>query len=126
MSSTGEDELEDVLSDVDEVPKSKKKKKAKKSSRESRSSKRQRPVREVSLLFVTLLLFAFYFASGRHFFNCPGECWNASLNNINITEYKSIHNKRDVSNISTKHKFTTFLRMKSDYCNLQDNNVIMR
>lgn len=54
MSSTGEDELEDVLSDVDEVPKSKKKKKAKKSSRESRSSKRQRPVREVSLLFLTL------------------------------------------------------------------------
>lgn len=85
MSSTGEDELEDVLSDVDEVPKSKKKKKAKKSSRESRSSKRQRPVREVSLLFVTLLLllFAFYFASRRHFFNCPGGCWNTSLNKHN-------------------------------------------
>ncbi|XP_044064783.1 chromodomain-helicase-DNA-binding protein 4 isoform X5 [Siniperca chuatsi] len=42
----GEDELEDAVSDVDEVPKSKKKKKAKKSSRESRSSKRQRPIRE--------------------------------------------------------------------------------
>ncbi|XP_061573077.1 chromodomain-helicase-DNA-binding protein 4 isoform X2 [Cololabis saira] len=41
-----EDEPEDAVSDVDEVPKSKKKKKAKKSSRESRSSKRQRPVRE--------------------------------------------------------------------------------
>ncbi|XP_074930248.1 LOW QUALITY PROTEIN: chromodomain-helicase-DNA-binding protein 4 [Cottoperca gobio] len=39
----GEDELEDVVSDVEEVPKSKKKKKAKKSSR---SSKRQRPLRE--------------------------------------------------------------------------------
>uniref|UniRef100_A0A8C4EZG7 DNA helicase n=1 Tax=Dicentrarchus labrax TaxID=13489 RepID=A0A8C4EZG7_DICLA len=42
----GEDEPEDAVSDVDEVPKSKKKKKAKKSSRESRSSKRQRPIRE--------------------------------------------------------------------------------
>ncbi|XP_054477542.1 chromodomain-helicase-DNA-binding protein 4 isoform X1 [Anoplopoma fimbria] len=43
----GEDELGgDVVSDVEEAPKSKKKKKAKKSSRESRSSKRQRPVRE--------------------------------------------------------------------------------
>uniref|UniRef100_A0A7N6ALN0 DNA helicase n=1 Tax=Anabas testudineus TaxID=64144 RepID=A0A7N6ALN0_ANATE len=41
-----EDEPEDAVSDVDEVPKSKKKKKAKKSSRESRSSKRQRPIRE--------------------------------------------------------------------------------
>ncbi|XP_034030390.1 chromodomain-helicase-DNA-binding protein 4 isoform X2 [Thalassophryne amazonica] len=41
-----EDELEDVLSDVDEVPKPKKKKKAKKSRSESRSSKRQRPIRE--------------------------------------------------------------------------------
>uniref|UniRef100_A0A8C7YF13 Chromodomain helicase DNA binding protein 4 n=1 Tax=Oryzias sinensis TaxID=183150 RepID=A0A8C7YF13_9TELE len=41
-----EDEPEDAVSDVEEVPKSKKKKKAKKSSRESRSSKRQRPVRE--------------------------------------------------------------------------------
>ncbi|XP_058503493.1 chromodomain-helicase-DNA-binding protein 4 isoform X5 [Solea solea] len=43
-----EDEPVDaVLSDVEEVPKSKKKKKAKKSSRgESRSSKRQRPIRE--------------------------------------------------------------------------------
>lgn len=45
---TGDDDLDDALSDVDEVPKSKKKKKAKKSSRESRSSKRQRPIREVS------------------------------------------------------------------------------
>ncbi|MEQ2269415.1 hypothetical protein XENORESO_004253 [Xenotaenia resolanae] len=45
-----EEEPEDVISDLDEVPKSKKKKKAKKSSRESRSSKRQRPIREVSLL----------------------------------------------------------------------------
>ncbi|XP_042345222.1 chromodomain-helicase-DNA-binding protein 4 isoform X3 [Plectropomus leopardus] len=42
----GEDEPEDAVSDVEEVPKSKKKKKAKKSSRESRSSKRQRPIRE--------------------------------------------------------------------------------
>uniref|UniRef100_A0A3P9P4Q4 Chromodomain helicase DNA binding protein 4 n=1 Tax=Poecilia reticulata TaxID=8081 RepID=A0A3P9P4Q4_POERE len=41
-----EEEPEDVVSDLDEVPKSKKKKKAKKSSRESRSSKRQRPIRE--------------------------------------------------------------------------------
>ncbi|XP_041843079.1 chromodomain-helicase-DNA-binding protein 4 isoform X2 [Melanotaenia boesemani] len=41
-----EDEPEDAVSDVDEVPKSKKKKKAKKSNRESRSSKRQRPIRE--------------------------------------------------------------------------------
>ncbi|MEQ2234687.1 hypothetical protein ILYODFUR_034039 [Ilyodon furcidens] len=41
-----EEEPEDVISDLDEVPKSKKKKKAKKSSRESRSSKRQRPIRE--------------------------------------------------------------------------------
>lgn len=56
MSPTGEDELEDALSDVDEVPKSKKKKKAKKSSRENRSSKRQRPIREVSLLFSPLFL----------------------------------------------------------------------
>uniref|UniRef100_A0A8D0AB50 Chromodomain helicase DNA binding protein 4 n=1 Tax=Sander lucioperca TaxID=283035 RepID=A0A8D0AB50_SANLU len=42
----GEDEPEDALSEVEEVPKSKKKKKAKKSNRESRSSKRQRPIRE--------------------------------------------------------------------------------
>uniref|UniRef100_A0AAX7U385 DNA helicase n=1 Tax=Astatotilapia calliptera TaxID=8154 RepID=A0AAX7U385_ASTCA len=41
-----EDEPEDAVSDVEEVPKSKKKKKAKKSSRENRSSKRQRPIRE--------------------------------------------------------------------------------
>ncbi|XP_023282099.1 chromodomain-helicase-DNA-binding protein 4 [Seriola lalandi dorsalis] len=41
-----EDEPEDAVSDVEEVPKSKKKKKAKKSNRESRSSKRQRPIRE--------------------------------------------------------------------------------
>lgn len=51
VSHTGDDDLDDALSDVDEVPKSKKKKKAKKSSRESRSSKRQRPIREVSFLF---------------------------------------------------------------------------
>lgn len=51
VSRTGDDDLDDALSDVDEVPKSKKKKKAKKSSRESRSSKRQRPIREVSLGF---------------------------------------------------------------------------
>lgn len=49
VSSAGEDELEDVLSDVEEAPKSKKKKKAKKSSRDSKSSKRQRPVREVCI-----------------------------------------------------------------------------
>ncbi|XP_077381992.1 chromodomain-helicase-DNA-binding protein 4 isoform X2 [Festucalex cinctus] len=41
-----DDEAEDVMSDVEEAPKSKKKKKAKKSSRESRSNKRQRAVRE--------------------------------------------------------------------------------
>ncbi|XP_077576166.1 chromodomain-helicase-DNA-binding protein 4 isoform X1 [Stigmatopora nigra] len=40
------DENEDVMSDIDEAPKSKKKKKAKKSSRESRGNKRQRVVRE--------------------------------------------------------------------------------
>ncbi|XP_057689781.1 chromodomain-helicase-DNA-binding protein 4 isoform X1 [Corythoichthys intestinalis] len=40
------DEAEDVMSEVDEVPKSKKKKKAKKSNRESKSNKRQRVVRE--------------------------------------------------------------------------------
>ncbi|XP_033957567.1 chromodomain-helicase-DNA-binding protein 4 isoform X1 [Pseudochaenichthys georgianus] len=39
----GEEEQEDAVSDVEEIPKSKKKKKGKKSSR---SSKRQRPVRE--------------------------------------------------------------------------------
>lgn len=49
MSPADENEPEDVVSDVEEVPKSKKKKKAKK-SRESRSNKRQRPIREVSLL----------------------------------------------------------------------------
>ncbi|XP_061530375.1 chromodomain-helicase-DNA-binding protein 4 isoform X3 [Phycodurus eques] len=41
-----DNEAEDVMSDVDDMPKSKKKKKAKKSSRESRSNKRQRAVRE--------------------------------------------------------------------------------
>nr|XP_057909683.1 chromodomain-helicase-DNA-binding protein 4 isoform X2 [Doryrhamphus excisus] len=41
-----DNEAEDVMSDVEEVPKSKKKKKAKKSSRESRSNKRQRAIRE--------------------------------------------------------------------------------
>uniref|UniRef100_A0A3B4YMR9 Chromodomain helicase DNA binding protein 4 n=1 Tax=Seriola lalandi dorsalis TaxID=1841481 RepID=A0A3B4YMR9_SERLL len=46
MSPADEDEPEDAVSDVEEVPKSKKKKKAKKSNRESRSSKRQRPIRE--------------------------------------------------------------------------------
>lgn len=56
MSPTGEDVLEDALSDVEEVPKSKKKKKAKKSSRESRSSKRQRAIREVSWLFCHFFL----------------------------------------------------------------------
>lgn len=53
LSLAGEEEPEDAVSDVEEVPKSKKKKKAKKSSRESRSSKRQRPIREVSFLFLT-------------------------------------------------------------------------
>lgn len=61
VSRTGDDDLDDALSDVDEVPKSKKKKKAKKSSRESRSSKRQRPIREVSfqVCFVVVVLVFF-------------------------------------------------------------------
>ncbi|KAM9806391.1 chromodomain-helicase-DNA-binding protein 4 isoform 2-T2 [Syngnathus typhle] len=41
-----DNEAEDIMSDIEEAPKSKKKKKAKKSSRESRSNKRQRAVRE--------------------------------------------------------------------------------
>ncbi|XP_054638137.1 chromodomain-helicase-DNA-binding protein 4 isoform X2 [Dunckerocampus dactyliophorus] len=41
-----DNEAEDVMSDMEEVPKSKKKKKAKKSSRDSRSNKRLRAIRE--------------------------------------------------------------------------------
>lgn len=65
VSPADEDEPEDAVSDVEEVPKSKKKKKAKKSSRENRSSKRQRPIREVSCTkfkpVTEGILFSFHF-----------------------------------------------------------------
>lgn len=48
MSPADDNKPEEIMSDLDEAPKSKKKKKAKKSSRESRSNKRQRVVREVN------------------------------------------------------------------------------
>lgn len=65
VSPADEDEPEDAVSDLEEVPKSKKKKKAKKSSRENRSSKRQRPIREVSCTkfkpVTEGILFSFHF-----------------------------------------------------------------
>lgn len=90
VSSAGEDELENVLSDVDEVPKSKKKKKAKKSSRDSKSSKRQRPAREVCACVSACVwrFLAFYF----EMWLC-GHCFGNSPTWVRKHPPKNRHNK---------------------------------